>query len=308
MRTVIGGDGSDTTAACAAFLASNKQIWQADLYLIGEPDDPQAFWLTNYESPLLWSPWGTFKSTVISRDQLGAQIGLESTNLGVTWSPQNIAVTSSLATANPYQLAQLGWFDNRRLRIWRTIMPTPGDANTFGAYERFAGFIGSSEPQRGKIVFSVNDYLYVLDQKVPSGVIEVTNTLASYQGGTPPAGYSVMPQFNIIAGSTPTRLICDQISPNPHNVPSGNVWAGAFVVFNGGGSSTLAGQYSVILGNGAYDDGNGNHYTSLSLASPLPWAPTPAVDTFYVSAQNPLNQADGDYFGFPYVPAPQTAV
>lgn len=307
MRTVIGGNGSNTTAACQSFLITHKQIWQADLYLIGEADDPLAFWLTNYESPLLWSHWGTFKSTVISRGRVTSSIGLEAGSYDVSWSPQNTTVTSSLATANPYQLARLGAFDNKRVRVWRTIMPTPGDANTFGAYELFAGFIGKTSPQRGKIQFSINDYRYVLDQKVPTGLIEVTNTLASYTGGAPPTGFSVMPQFAVIVGSTPNLLICDQISPTPHGVPSGGAFDGAFVVFNGGSGATLQGQFSIVGNNGAFDDGHGNHYTSISLTSPLPWAPTPGVDTFYVSGQNPVNQADGDYFGFPFVPAPQTA-
>lgn len=307
MRTVIGGNGSNTTAACASWLASQKQIWQADLYLIGEADDPQAIWLTNYESPLLWSPWGTFPSTVISRGQISSKIGLDADSLDITWSPQNTAVTSSLATANPYQLAQLGAFDNKRVRVWRTVMPTPGDANTFGAYELWGGFIGTTSPQRGKIEFSVNSYLYVLDQNVPSGLIEVTNTLASYSGGTPPSGYSVMPQCSIFTGSSPNLLYADEVTPNPGNIPSGNAWKDCFVVFNGGTGATLQGQFSIIGNNGMYTDGNGNHHIAISLDSPLPWAPTPGVDTFYVSAQNPVNQADGDYYGFPYVPAPQTA-
>lgn len=307
MRTVIGGGGNNTTAACASWLNSHKQIWQADLYLIGEADDPLSFWLTNYESPLLWSPWGTFNSTVINRAKMTSAIGLESESFDITWSPQNTTVTSSLATANPYQLAQLGAFDNKRVRVWRCIMPTPGDANTFGAYELWGGFIGSTSPQRGKIQFSVNSYLYVLDQKVPTGLIEVTNTLASYTGGKPPTGFSVMPQFAIVVGSTPNQLICDQISPIPHNVPSGNSLKDGFVVFNGGTGATLQGQFSIVGNNGAYDDGHGNHYTAISLDSPLPWAPTPGVDTFYVSGANPVNQADGDYYGFPFVPAPQTA-
>lgn len=307
MRTTIGGNSSNTTAACQSWLTTHKQIWQADLYLIGEADDPLSFWLTNYESPLLWSAWGLFESTVISRGQVSSSIGLDAGSFDVTWSPQNTTVTSSFATANPYQLAMLGAFDNKRVRVWRTIMPTPGDANTFGAYELFAGFIGATSPQRGKIQFTINDYRYVLDQKVPSGLIEVTNTLASYTGGAPPTGFTVMPQFAIIVGSTPNQLICDQISPNPHGVPSGNALKDGFVVFNGGSGATLQGQFSIIGNNGAFTDGHGNHYTAISLDSPLPWAPTPGVDTLYVSGQNPVNQADGDYFGFPYVPAPQTA-
>jgi hypothetical protein len=38
----------------------------------------------------------------------------------------------------------------------------------------------------------------------------------------------------------------------------------------------------------------------------MPWTPNPG-DVFYVSAHSPIDQADGDYYGFPYVPDPETA-
>jgi hypothetical protein len=44
------------------------------------------------------------------------------------------------------------------------------------------------------------------------------------------------------------------------------------------------------------------------LFSPLPWAPTPNADTFYVSRAFPLNKDDGQYVGFPYVPSPESAI
>ena len=42
--------------------------------------------------------------------------------------------------------------------------------------------------------------------------------------------------------------------------------------------------------------------------SPLPWPPTPGVDTFYVSTTAPINVGDESYYGFPYVPNPTQAV
>jgi hypothetical protein len=307
MKQILGGNGQDTTATVTAWLKANKTIRLANLYLIGEVDDPAAYWLTDYEAPLVWSLWGTFKSTVITRGSVSSKIGLEVESLDVTWAPQNTSVTSSLATANPYQLARLGAFDNKRGRVWRVYMPTPGDANTFGAMQLFGGFIGDTQSERGKIQFSVNSYLYVLNQKVPTGLIEVTNTLASYTGGTPPSSYNVMPQFSVFAGSSPTVLYADQTSPDPDSIPSANSLTNGYVVFNGGAGATLQGIYSIIGRNSTYRDGNGNSHTEIQLFSPLPWAPTPGVDTFYVSGASPINQADGDYYGFPYVPAPETA-
>jgi Uncharacterized conserved protein (DUF2163) len=305
MKKFISGAGVDTTSAVSAWLKSHSQIWIADLYLIGEPDDPQAAWLTNWESPLQWSWWGSFLSTVIKRGSIRTVIGLEADSVEVSWSPLNRAISASMATASYYQLARLGWFNQKRLRIWRTIMPTPGDADTFGAAEWFAGIIGDVSPEPGKITLSVNSLLYVLNQKVPSGVIEGTNTLASYSGGTPMTGDSVLPQFSIVAGSNANVLLCDQISPHAGAIPGTNSLAGGYVYFVGGSGATLKGQYSVIGANDNYDAGGGVHHTRIQLYSPLPWAPTPGVDTFFVSKESPVTDPSG---GFPYVPSPETAV
>ena len=118
----------------------------------------------------------------------------------------------------------------------------------------------------------------------------------------------MMPQFSVYAGSTPTTLICDQVTPIAGNIPSGGAFDDGFVVFNAGSGATLQGQFAIVGNNGSFTDGHGNKHTSISLINPLPWAPTPGIDTFYVSGANPVNQADGDYYGFPYVPSPQTAV
>ena len=77
------------------------------------------------------------------------------------------------------------------------------------------------------------------------------------------------------------------------------------MVFLSGTGATLAGVWSAIGANGAYTDGDGNKHSIFKIYTPLPWAPTPGVDSFYVSMTAPANAADGDYFGFPYVPAPQ---
>jgi hypothetical protein len=69
--------------------------------------------------------------------------------------------------------------------------------------------------------------------------------------------------------------------------------------------STLQGQFSVIGRNTSYS-GWDICWAEFQLYSPLPWAPSEG-DVFYVSKQAPINKDDGSYFGFPYVPAPETA-
>jgi hypothetical protein len=305
VRKFTGGNGADTTAAVNAWIRSHANIITADLYLIGELEDPQAVFVTNFETPLLWSQWGTFLSTDISRGKVTSKIGLEVTSLPIEWKPQVGAFTASINTANFYQLVDAGFYDNKTVRVWRCVMPTKGDANTFGATPWFGGWIDDSSVERGKITLDVTSFLNVTDQQVPPNVIELTNTLASYAGARPPVGLSVIPQFDIIAGSTKTQLILRATSPTPGQVFSDHAFRTGFVIFNNGG--TLDGQFSIVADSASITI-LGVHYNLLTLYGNIPWDPTPGVDTCYVSAPFPLNADEADYNGFDFVPQAESAL
>jgi hypothetical protein len=304
MRTVIGGNGSDTTAAVLAYLAANNSFRLANLYLIGNPEDPNAIWLTDYDSPLLYSCWGMFRPGVITRGQVTSEFGLDVQSLDLTWSPEATSIGMSIPTANPFQLAQMGFYDNWPVRVWTVYMPTPGDANTLGASELFGGRIAKSSTNAAGIIFTVNSFLDVVNEYVPANVVEVLNTLAAYAGATPPQGFSTIPQFSVAAGPSITE-INGACTTDPGQVFDANAFQGGFLVFNSGPGATLAGVWSAIQGNIRVTIA-GTDYNQFNLYQPLPWPPTPGVDTFYVSAASPINKADGSYYGFPFVPAPET--
>lgn len=320
MKKCTAGDGSDSTSAVLAWLAANKQLALADVYLIGRPEDPLALWLTNWEAPLIWPCWtnekkntggfpNAFDPAVIKRGTIASKIGFEVESLDVTWSPVNKTYTASIATASPYQLASLGYYDNWEVRVWTVFMPTPGDANTFGCCELFGGRIADTTVNRGTIQWKVNSFLDVVNQYVPTNVIELLNTGAAYTGATKPTGYSRIPQFSAAVGSSTNVVVGQQTFPNPGDTLDTNSVRGGFLVFNNGPGATLGGVWSAILQNTLVETGgtSGAHENQFILASPLPWPPTPGVDTFYVSAAAPIDQADGDYLGFPYVPSPQSS-
>lgn len=308
MRKVINGAGADNTAAAQAYLLANNRRLIKDLILIGAPDDPRALWLTDYEAPVLYKPWGTFLPAAISRGQVTAKIGLDSQTLQITWSPGKQASTVNTSTASPYQLARLHFYDNWPFRLWRAIMPTPGDANSIGCIEWFAGRVSIAAPSRNKIVFSVPDYMNCLKEKVPSTVIELTNVMAATAASTLPPGDPSIPIFKCFTGSSTTGIIADCLSPTANKIYSGNLFAGGYMVFLAGAGATLAGCWSAIGQNGEFVDGAHNHHSEFTVYAALPWPPTPTVDTFYVSKTAPIDSADPASFGFPYVPAPQTAV
>lgn len=310
MRTFIGGNGVDTTSAVLAYLAASKQLRLADLYLIGEIEDPASVWLTNYESPLAWPVLGTFQPATISRGKITSQVGLKVASMDVTWSPKLMDFGTSLATANPYQLAPAGFYDNRRVRIWRAVMPTPGDANTYGATPWFGGRVADSVVSRGSIKFTINSFLDAINQQTPPNVIEASNALAGYVGATPVLADSEtsIATFTVVAPSNSNNILGQCIQPTANKIYSNNRFALGYMVFMAG--SSLAGFWSAIGQNDEYFAGGGVHYNHFLTYQSFPWAPTPG-DTFYVSTQMPVDQASAPangFKGFPYVPQPTTAI
>lgn len=308
MRQVIGGDGTDTTVATQEWLASTDNPLIKDLIIIGRPEDPKSLWMTNHDRPLVYSPYGLFHPAVVKRDMVEAKIGLEAQELSITWSPGNPSYSANTGTASPYQLAALHFYDNWPVLILKCFLASPGDANTYGCAVWYAGRIHTAAPGRNRITFTTKSLIDVLSQKVPSTVIETTNTLASTGAVTVPAGDANTPTFACIVPSTNNYIVADCIQPTADKIYSGNEFAGGYMVFLSGAGATLAGCWSAIGQNGEYTDGHGNHHSEFQIYSPLPWPPTPDVDTFYVSTTAPINLGDENYYGFPYVPAPQNSV
>jgi hypothetical protein len=306
MKKVISGYGLDTTTTVLAWLRSKTgPLIITHLYMIGEPDDPRAYRFTDWQAPLIYSLYGKFAPAVIERGSVKTQIGLDVTSLELTWHPDKVDYIANLSLAGPYQLASNGIFKDWPVRIWSCYMPTLGDANTYGCSELFGGRIGSTLCQRGAISFTVNSFLDVINQKIPSGVVTITNTMAPTLGAVHPVGFSTIPQFSIITGSTNTTLIC-ACTTTPGHIFDDNALVNGFIMFNRTGSSTLGGQWSAIQSNKKVTI-LGTDYNQLQLFQRLPFAPTPGLDTLYISGAPPINILDGDYYGFPYVPQPETA-
>src|ERR1035437_1751515 len=313
MRQCINGYGVDTTGSCMAYLLGTSTPNIRHLYLIGNPDNPNAIRLTDYEGPVVYAPWGTFSPAVVKKGTVTCKIGLEIQQTSITWTPGSLqagttAFSSSVATANPIQLAAANFYDNWPVRIWKIFMPVPGDAATLGGCAWFGGRVGEGIYGRNGLVFSCSSFLDVVTQKIPANLIESTSTLAGYTGASLVAGETSQPTFIVNEQSTPTSIIADCLSPTVNKIYPGNIFVGGYLVFKSGVGATLVGVWSAIGNNGSFTDGNFNTHSAFALYVALPWAPTPHVDEFYVSPTAPINIADGDYYGFPYVPSPQSAV
>ena len=129
-----------------------------------------------------------------------------------------------------------------------------------------------------------------------SNTITGVSSISGLVGGMPLFGTGIPAGTTIVSASGTSVVMSANATADA---------AGATVT--AGATGTLAGYWSAIGNNGSVTIG-GTAHSAFSLYAPLPWAPTPGVDRFYVSPAAPINIADGDFYGFPYVPAPQTAV
>src|ERR1700724_3195532 len=73
LRTFYGGNGVDTTEAVIAYLEENDDPFMANLFLLGDREDPKAQFITDWESPLSWPLYGTFQPGVTKRDKVDSK-------------------------------------------------------------------------------------------------------------------------------------------------------------------------------------------------------------------------------------------
>lgn len=303
VRTWTSGAGVDTTATVIAYLKGPiDELLEADLILIGDQEDPASLFLTNWRTDLAYPIVGTFRAASIERDKVTSQIGLQTSNMQIRWSPPLGNFTNNVNTTSPYQLAQIGYYDNKIVKVWRTVMPTVGDANTYGACEWYLGWVANSSVQRGKIVFNVNSFTNAFTQKVPQNTIESQSTRAAFAGPTPVLADSEtsVPTFSVVAPSSAQLIHGVCIQPTAGKIYGTNKFQLGFIVFLAG--STLAGQWQAVARSGAYNPGGGLHYNEFQVYQPFPFDPSPG-DTFYVATQPPTNDD-----GFDFVPAPELGI
>lgn len=308
MRTFLDGSGADSTAAVESYLAAHRQLFPADLYVINTGPNyagqymGKTFLLTDHPSALVWNYRGVFSPGVISRGGVTSKIGLEADTLEVTWSPHDSDVLASDGSGNTLLSAIEGFgcgvFDNGTLEVWRCLMPAPGDAATLGACLLFSGRIGNIDPDRLKAAITVISVLEVLNEMVPTNLIEPTNIVAQYTTGQVlNDGPST---FTLVAGSTAAVLYADPVSAPGGYTPADDLWTDGYVVMDAPGK--LGGSY-----RGVRSQQYGSHHV-FYLYEALPFAPQ-VGDTLsafvYVPPDAAGATAQGSEFdAFPYVPSP----
>ena len=244
MRSFINGSGTDVTSAVISYLAAHRQLLCADLIQLQTAVQGEAWsqniLMTLFDRPLTWSHVGTFVPGRFSRGEIESSVGLDTESMDLDWHlrdsdvfynpPADVAITQ-------LQAFERGLWDNGLVNVFRTVMPTVGDANTYGAMQVFGGRIGEvSKLTRTGVTLKVNSLLELLDQYIPTNLIEATNIQCQYGIGQPPAGLSVLPVFTVAAGSTPGLLLGNCVSPNSGQLFAADTFDFGYIQFNSGTS------------------------------------------------------------------------
>jgi len=309
MRAFISGSGADSTAAVQTHLAAHRALHLADLFVIRTAPNfagfylDRTFLLTDYPSRLVWNYRGTFEPAVVSRNDVESKIGLEADKLQVMWSPQDSDILADDGAGHTLLTVIEGLgqdiFDNGTLELWRCLMPTIGDCNTLGACLLFSGRIGDIDADRLKATISVMSRLEVLNEMVPTNLIEPTNIVAQYTTGQAlNAGPST---FELVSGSNRSVLFADPTDAPGGYTPANGSWDFGYVVM--GSPGKLGGSHRGIREQ-LYTGGHHVFY----LYEPLPFDPL-VGDTFGAFIPVPRDAAGAstqgsEFAGFKYVPQP----
>jgi len=270
MRTCIAGNGSNSTSALVAYLKANRQLLCADLfqlqtYVQGEVWSQNVL-LTNFDRPLTWSQVGTFLPGRISRGTIDSKVGLDVSSLDLDWHLRSSDGFYSPAGQQPVtmlQSFQRGLWDNGRLTIYRTVMPTLGDCNTYGAMTMFSGRVAETTMTRAGVKLKVNALTELFDLQVPTNTIEPTNVMSQYGVGQPPAGMTTAPTFRVSAAPSVNEIIGTCTAPTNGQGFAADTFDFGYIQFNSG---TSLGK---IRRSVWFFSGSGGFY----LYDPLPWLP-----------------------------------
>lgn len=305
MRKFIDGNGADSTSAVQTYLTTHRELLFADLYIITTAPNyvgqflGQSFFLTSYGAPLVWSYKGTFLPASIKRGGVSSKIGTEADTLDLEWNP-GVKDILAFDTDNVTTLLTVfqgfckGVFDNGQVDVWRCLMPTNGDANTFGACLLFRGRIGDTDINIDTIKSKLFSRMETLNQQIPTNLIEPTNLFAEYSVGTVPTGFPTT--FQVEANSTINKIFTSPVSPPAGFTPASDIYNSGYLVVQTG---RLAGTYRAI-----FKQGIESGFHTFYLYEPLPFQII-AGDQISPFVPTPRDFGVASPFaGFPFVPQP----
>ncbi len=284
--TNIGGNNLIT------WLQSATEIRMADLYTIALKSG----------TVLRYTTWDTSLNVLgnlfltgpphLQRSRIEEKIALEATSLEL----EIAASTSDTISGVPIlQMIAAGPFDGAMVKIERLFMDSSGVQ--IGTVVRFSGIVGAiDEIQRASAKLTVDALVSLLDQQLPALVLQpnCTNTLFDARCGLVKASFGE--NLSAQAGSTVNKLISNSIKPDQY-------YDNGQLVFTSGANNGLVKAVKQYVGQQFFFN------------SPLPFVPSagdgftayPGCDKTQNTCTNKFANLQ-NFEGFPFVPAPETAI
>jgi uncharacterized phage protein (TIGR02218 family) len=228
----------------------------------------------------------------ISRSAIEEKTGMDVATLDLTIES---SLSDTLNGAPVLQAIGQGLFDGADFRIDRLFM----DSNSaqIGMVARFSGFIGQvDELTRNSAKIIVNAATAYLNMQLPSIILQpgCTNTLFDPRCGLSKATFAA--NLVVQAGSSVNKIITTSVQPDTY-------FDNGQLVFTSGANNGMVKAVRQFTGGVIYFN------------SPLPFAPNtgdsftayPGCDKTQATCTGKFNNL-ANFEGFPYVPAPETAI
>jgi uncharacterized phage protein (TIGR02218 family) len=275
------------------WLQSATEIRMADLYTITLKNGT-ALHYTSWDTNLtvLGNTFLTGPPD-IARSAIEEKLGMDVATLEVTIEA---SMTDVLNGVPILQAIGQGLFDGATFRIDRLFMDS--SSNQIGTVVRFSGFIGAlDELTRSAAKLSVNAGTAYLSMQLPAVILQpgCTNTLFDARCGLNKASFA---ESNVVqAGSTVNKLLSN-------SAKSEGYYDNGQISFTSGANAGLLKAVKAYTGQ------------QFTFNSPLPFVPN-AGDSFTAYPGCDKTQATCasskfsnlvNFEGFPYVPAPETAI
>jgi uncharacterized phage protein (TIGR02218 family) len=288
--TNIGGNNLVT------WLQSATEIRMADLYTI----------TLKTGAALRYTSWDTNLTVLgntfltgppnIARSAIEEKLGMDVATLEVTIEA---SLTDVINGVPILQAIGQGLFDGAAFRIDRLFMDSA--SNQIGTVIRFSGFIGAlDELSRSAAKLSVNAGTAYLSMQLPAVILQpgCTNTLFDARCGLIKASFA---EANVVqAGSTVNKLLSLSAKGDGY-------YDNGQIAFTSGANAGLVKAVKTYFGAP-------NQFFTFN--SPLPFLPSagdtfvayPGCDKTQATCASPKFSNLVNFEGFPYVPAPETAI
>ncbi len=285
--TNIGGNNLVT------WLQSATEIRMADLYTI----------TLKSGATLRFTTWDTNLTVLgntfltgppnIERSAIEEKLGMDVTTLEITIEA---SLADMLSGVPILQAIGQGFFDGATFRIDRLFMDAA--SNQIGTVVRFSGFIGAlDELTRSAAKLAVNAGTAYLSMQLPAVILQpgCTNTLFDARCGLAKASFAN--SLIVQAGSTANKIITTSVRPDGY-------FDNGQLVFSSGSNNGL------VKAIRQFQSGQ------ISFNSPLPFVPSagdaftayPGCDKTQATCASSKFNNLVNFEGFPYVPAPETAI